>query len=136
MVYVRHAQGLTFCKHSETVLVLTPTNVWIEKGSSIQSGRYNNFMVVVIMGVSGSGKSTLGELLASELGGRFFEADNYHPTDNINKMMRGEPLEDGDRAPWLTVLSGNITKWCKEDGVVVLACSALKHTYRAQLRGG
>jgi gluconokinase len=92
-------------------------------------------MVVVIMGVSGSGKSTLGELLACELKCRFVEADNYHSTSNINKMMGGEPLEDGDRAPWLKILADNITKWDRQDGLVILACSALKRAYRAQLRG-
>ncbi|MBF0444073.1 MAG: gluconokinase [Magnetococcales bacterium] len=92
-------------------------------------------MVVVIMGVSGSGKSTLGELLAHELGGRFFEADNYHPADNINKMMAGVPLEDEDRAPWLKKLADNITKWSRQEGVVILACSALKRAYRVRLRG-
>ncbi|MBF0194726.1 MAG: gluconokinase [Magnetococcales bacterium] len=92
-------------------------------------------MVVVIMGVSGSGKSTLGELLAKELKGRFFEADDYHPASNIKKMMAGEPLEDADRAPWLSILAHNISKWSKQEGGVVLACSALKRVYRHQLKG-
>ncbi|MBF0379959.1 MAG: gluconokinase [Magnetococcales bacterium] len=92
-------------------------------------------MVVVIMGVSGSGKSTLGELAAQELGGRFYEADDYHTAANINKMARGEPLGDEDRQPWLAVLADNITKWSRQDGVTILACSALKHAYRLQLKG-
>jgi hypothetical protein len=58
-------------------------------------------MIVVMMGVAGSGKTTVGELLANELGWKFYDADDYHPAANVEKMRRGIPLTDEDRKPWL-----------------------------------
>ena len=83
------------------------------------------------MGVSGSGKSTVGAALAGRLGVPFEDADDLHPETNIAKMSRGEPLDDGDRYPWLE----RIGEWlaAHEDGGVI-ACSALKRKYRDQLR--
>lgn len=88
--------------------------------------------VIIIMGVSGSGKSTVGKILAKELGRQFFDADDYHPKNNLQKMSRGEPLTDEDRLPWLTELSKLINDWQEGEGVV-LACSALKESYRSTL---
>lgn len=90
-------------------------------------------MVLVIMGVSGCGKTTVGEILAKDLGLPFFDADDFHPQRNVEKMKSGRPLNDDDRYPWLTILSENILKWNKKKGAV-LACSALKKTYREILQ--
>ena len=62
-------------------------------------------MIAVLMGVTGSGKTTVGKLLANELGWKFYDADDYHPAANIEKMRRGIPLTDEDRKPWLQTLS-------------------------------
>ena len=86
------------------------------------------------MGVSGSGKTTLGKALATTLSRPFFDADDFHPEANVAKMKRGEPLNDDDRWPWLSrlnsVLNDHLQKGC------VLACSALKESYRKQLFEG
>ena len=89
-------------------------------------------MVWIIMGVSGSGKTTIGRMLASELGIPFYDADGFHPPDNIKKMSSGRPLDDQDRKPWLETLAREIRKWNSNDGAV-LACSALKKSYRVIL---
>ena len=80
------------------------------------------------MGVSGCGKTTVGDALATALGWAFFDADDYHPEENIAKMGRGEALNDADRKPWLEKLSRLIDSE-KERGTVI-ACSALKQSYR------
>ena len=87
--------------------------------------------VIVIMGVSGSGKTTVGKLLADALGARFVDADDYHPIENKQKMQSGIALDDLDRSPWLKRLN----TLCLEprEGHLVLACSALKASYRAIL---
>ena len=87
------------------------------------------------MGVSGSGKSTVGEALASALGIPFYDADDFHPQDNIVKMEQGIPLQDIDRESWLETLSKNLTQWEVATGAV-LACSALKEMYRTVLHSG
>ena len=79
------------------------------------------------MGVSGVGKSTIGEALARRLGWTFVEADALHPRANVEKMARGEPLDDADRAPWLAALAARLAA---ADGDCVVACSALKRAYR------
>jgi gluconokinase len=86
---------------------------------------------IVVMGVSGSGKSTVGAALAGRLGVSYEDADDLHPQANIDKMTRGEALDDTDRYPWLE----RIGEWLAQhaDGGVV-ACSALKRKYRDQLR--
>ncbi|MEM7219867.1 MAG: gluconokinase [Pseudomonadota bacterium] len=87
---------------------------------------------IVLMGVSGCGKTTVGSALAARLELPFHDADDFHPTSSIDKMAAGEPLTDADRAPWLDRLAALIS----EEGPVVLACSALRRTYRETLRAG
>ncbi|XP_072815316.1 probable gluconokinase isoform X6 [Vicugna pacos] len=85
---------------------------------------------VLVMGVSGSGKSTVGALLASELGWKFYDADDYHPEENLQKMGKGIPLSDQDRIPWLCTLHDILQREVASGQHVVLACSALKKVYR------
>jgi carbohydrate kinase (thermoresistant glucokinase family) len=86
-------------------------------------------MIIILMGVSGCGKTTIGKQLAIEKGLPFFDADDFHPILNIEKMKNNISLTDEDRLPWLTVLSENMKIWQKS-GNVILACSALKESYR------
>jgi carbohydrate kinase (thermoresistant glucokinase family) len=86
-------------------------------------------MIYIVMGVSGCGKSTVGALLGKELTLPFYDADDFHPTENINKMADGIALNDDDRAPWLKLLADKIVNW-EAKGGAVLACSALKQSYR------
>jgi len=87
----------------------------------------------ILMGVSGSGKTTVGKLLAERIGWDFYDADDYHPPENIAKMKAGIPLNDDDRKPWLATLRELIAKCLQEDRPGVLACSALKESYRQSL---
>ncbi len=93
-------------------------------------------MVVVVMGVAGSGKSTVGALIAQGLGADFAEGDRFHPAANIAKMSAGQPLDDADRLPWLEAMAAAIRDWRQAPRPTVLACSALKQSYRDLLRGG
>lgn len=81
------------------------------------------------MGVSGSGKSTVGKALASRLRCSFFDADDFHPPQNVDKMKAGIPLTDEDRLGWLNAMHDLAQKERKK-GTVVIACSALKEAYR------
>ncbi|MGZ3424711.1 MAG: gluconokinase [Polyangiales bacterium] len=90
-------------------------------------------MIVVVSGVSGVGKTTVGMRLAPAIGARFVDADDLQPKANVEKMARGEGLDDADRAPWLSSLRAAIDEWLARDQDVVLACSALKESYRRQL---
>ena len=87
------------------------------------------------MGVAGAGKTTVGRLLARRLDAEFAEGDDYHPPANVAKMRAGRPLEDADREPWLNALAREIGGWERAGRDVVLACSALKRSYRERLRG-
>lgn len=91
--------------------------------------------VIVVMGVSGCGKSTIASMLANRLGWEFQDGDWFHPQANIEKMHSGIPLTDEDRWPWLKAIAGWIDKMreTKQHGVV--ACSALKRSYRDVLVG-
>jgi len=85
--------------------------------------------VMVVMGVSGCGKTTIGEKLSKKLKLPFFDADDFHPKENVHKMKNGLPLNNEDRFPWLKILANNIQKWGENDGAII-ACSALKEKYR------
>ncbi len=91
--------------------------------------------VIVVMGVAGSGKTTVGTALAGALGWRFVDADDHHAAASVAKMARGEPLDDADRWPWLDRLHAIIAETLARDDGLVLACSALKASYRARLAG-
>jgi len=85
---------------------------------------------LIVMGVSGCGKTTLGEELARILDWPFFDADDFHPAENVAKMRQGQPLDDADRAPWLA----NLNALLRANAHAVLACSALKEKYRETLK--
>jgi len=88
------------------------------------------------MGVSGSGKSTIATALAEHLGWTFEDGDRFHPASNVAKMSAGHPLTDEDRWPWLQAIANEIDRVCQSGGHVVIACSALKRTYRDLLVHG
>ncbi|RNC85548.1 MAG: gluconokinase [Balneola sp.] len=90
--------------------------------------------VYIIFGVSGSGKTTIAQKLSTALSIPFFDADDFHPVSNVEKMKAGVPLNDDDRFPWLETLSNKIAEWNEARGAV-LACSALKEKYRDILEG-
>jgi len=90
----------------------------------------------IIMGVSGCGKTSVGKVLAEQLGWNFYDADDFHPPENIAKMAIGTPLTDADRAPWLESLRALIASCLRTDKPGVLACSALKERYRQILLEG
>ena len=93
-------------------------------------------MIVIVMGVVGAGKTTVGRLLAEQLGWQFADADDFHSLANVEKIRQGISLNDDDRRPWLERVRLAITGWIGEDENVVLACSALKHSYRQELAVG
>ncbi|WP_022890003.1 gluconokinase [Agromyces italicus] len=88
---------------------------------------------LVVMGVSGSGKSTVGAALARAFGVPFVDGDELHPLANRRKMAEGRPLDDADRAPWLDRVGARIAAELAEGVPIVVACSALRRSYRAQL---
>lgn len=90
-------------------------------------------MIIVLMGVTGAGKTTIGRLLAEELGWTFFDADDFHSQSNVEKMRGGEPLTDEDRVAWLDSLEELIREKLLSQTNIVLACSALKASYRWRL---
>jgi gluconokinase len=87
-------------------------------------------VIAVVMGVSGSGKTTVSALLAAALGCQFQEGDDLHPAENVEKMHGGTPLTDADRMPWLHKIAEEIDGWRVRGESGVLACSALKRSYR------
>jgi gluconokinase len=91
-------------------------------------------MIVIVMGVVGAGKTTVGSMLAAELGWQFADADDFHPPANVEKIRNGIALRDADRAPWLELLRQSIADWNAAKANVVLACSALKSSYREELK--
>jgi gluconokinase len=91
-------------------------------------------MIVVLMGVTGSGKTTVGKRLVQQLGWRFVEGDDFHSPENIQKLRRGEPLSDEDRKPWLEEIREAIRRAIDRGENAVIACSALKESYRGMLQ--
>lgn len=91
-------------------------------------------MPIVVMGVSGSGKSTVAAALAARVGGTFLDADDFHPPANVAKMRAGTPLTDEDRMPWLERVAEAMVAAERRDGTAVVACSALRRTYRDSIR--
>ncbi|MEL6493770.1 MAG: gluconokinase [Cyanobacteria bacterium J06623_7] len=87
-------------------------------------------MFYVIMGVSGTGKSTVGRLLSDRTGWSFYDADDFHPQTNVDKMQRGIALTDEDRLPWLEKLHQLIASYLEQQRHGIMACSALKSQYR------
>lgn len=90
-------------------------------------------MIVIVMGVEGSGKTTVGSLLARQLDWEFADADSFHSAENIEKIRRGVPLTDADRGPWIESMRDAIVRWIAGRRSAVLACSALKRSYRERL---
>jgi len=91
---------------------------------------------LIVMGVAGSGKTSVSKGLAEHLGWDFYDADDFHPSENVAKMASGIPLDDLDRAPWLAALHDLISSNLKQNKPGVLACSALKERYRQHLMNG
>ncbi len=92
-------------------------------------------MVIVVMGVSGAGKTTIGKMLAAQLGWEFHDADDLHSEANKAKMAGGIALTDADRAPWLASIRALIADRLARGINAVLACSALKQSYRDGIIG-
>ena len=90
-------------------------------------------MVLILMGPMGCGKTTIGKMLAEKLGWSFYDGDDFHPQENVEKMRAGMALTDEDRKVWLETLHANIQLWLRDKKNSVLACSALKRTYRELL---
>lgn len=88
--------------------------------------------MIIVMGVSGCGKTTIGQGLAKQLHLPYYDADDFHPSTNVEKMKNGIPLNDNDRWPWLNSLADRIQTWDNQGGAV-LSCSALKESYRTLL---
>ncbi len=86
-------------------------------------------MIYIIMGVCSCGKTTISRELSKALDIPCYDADDFHSKDNIEKMKKCIPLEDSDRKPWLDLLSKKIKEW-DDKGGAILACSALKESYR------
>lgn len=91
---------------------------------------------IILMGVSGSGKTSIGQALSQRLGWSFYDGDDYHSPQAIEKMALGIPLNDEDRLPWLETLSNLLSEKLSAGENLILACSALKRSYRQHLRSG
>lgn len=92
--------------------------------------------ILLLMGVAGSGKTTIGRRLAAELNWPYHEADDFHSAANKDKMGRGIPLDDYDRAPWLAAIRAAMDDTLAAGGSAVFTCSGLKEKYRRVLLDG
>ncbi|MDB5921683.1 MAG: gntK [Betaproteobacteria bacterium] len=92
-------------------------------------------VVLVIMGVSGSGKTTIAASLAAQLRWELVDADSFHSVANVQKMRSGLPLTDTDRLPWLRAIAAWIDETRRAGRHGIVACSALKRSYRDILLG-
>lgn len=92
--------------------------------------------VVIVMGVAAAGKTTVGQALANALGWDFLDADAFHSEASLAKMSAGQGLTDADRGPWLARLAEWVGERLRQEKSAVLACSALRESYRRQLTGG
>jgi carbohydrate kinase (thermoresistant glucokinase family) len=90
-------------------------------------------MVLILMGPMGCGKTVIGKMLAEKLGWPFYDGDDFHPKENVEKMRAGVALTDEDRKLWLEALRSNIRGWLDHKQNAILACSALKEVYRDML---
>ncbi|CAI5451838.1 unnamed protein product [Caenorhabditis angaria] len=102
------------------------------QNSNQPQNKMSDISIIIVMGVSGCGKSTVGQALADELGWLFKDGDSFHPKENIEKMTNGIPLTDVDRIPWLET----INSFAQSNPKSVIACSALKSSYRKILSKG
>jgi gluconokinase len=100
------------------------------------TNQIKNIRFFIVMGVSGSGKTSVGKSLAEHLGWDFYDADDFHPSANVEKMSKGIPLDDSDRIPWLAALHDLISSSLINNRPGVLACSALKEHYRQRVLEG
>lgn len=91
--------------------------------------------ILIVSGVSGSGKTTIGEMLSKRVNIPYYDADDYHPKRNLEKMKAGHPLDDDDRQAWLEAMAAEMSDW-EEGRGAVLGCSALKEKYRKKLDAG
>ncbi|WP_353987498.1 gluconokinase [Ruicaihuangia caeni] len=91
-------------------------------------------LALVVMGVQGSGKSTIGRLLAERLGAAFIDGDDLHTPAAKAKMASGAPLDDDDRRPWLQLIAAKMAESVEAGAPIVVACSALKRSYRDLMR--
>jgi gluconokinase len=102
----------------------------------VSDERRKPLCALIVMGVSGSGKTTVASGLAGRLRWTFEDGDKFHPKSNVEKMSAGHPLTDEDRWPWLNAIADEIERVCAARGRIVIACSALKRTYRDVLLRG
>ncbi len=91
---------------------------------------------MVVIGVAGAGKTTLGRALAEAFAAEFLDADDFHSTENVEKMRQGGALTDDDRAPWLDALNAVLHRRITAGLSTVLACSALRAAYRERIADG
>lgn len=88
---------------------------------------------ILLMGVSGVGKTTIGQALSGKLGATFLDADDFHGQENKQKMASGQPLTDSDRMPWLARIHSHLVEQLSQGVTIILACSALKESYRGAI---
>jgi gluconokinase len=126
---------------SGTLIVTLLTGSFDSKGNKSDDTKYGATEInkpfssmIIVMGVAGSGKTTVGKLLAEKLNWKFADADEFHPAANLQKMSDGVALTDLDREPWLETLREAISGWMLAGDHTVLACSALKKSYRHKLQ--